>query len=865
MDSAPEPERVDAERDSSGPARRWVVPAIAIILGAVALLSLRADLHAMRYRQLRLALRAFPTHTLWLAAMATVAAYAVLPAYDLLALRYVRRPLGLARTAATSLLAYAFSQTIGLASLTSASIRYRFWTAWGLSGVEVAQGVAFTTVSLWLGIATVGGAGLVFGTLPPGSVLSVAPVALRALGILLLLVPACYLAWCALDRRPFTVAGWRFDTPNAQVAALQIVASSVDWLLATVVLYTLLEPLGVRLGTLVPVFVVGQLLGLVSHVPGGLGVFESVVIASLRSVAPAEQVLPALVAYRAIYYLFPFLAGVAGLAGYELTRRRASLIAVARVAGRWVPGAVPYFLSITTFAAGLLLMFSGATPGIHARLRWLDAFFPLAVIEVSHFAASVAGVILVLLANGIRRRLDAAYHLTVLALVVGIAGSLLKGADYEEALALSIVLAAFIPARAHFFRRAALTSEPLAPGWIAALTLAIVATIWLGLFSYGRTVFSNDLWWRFAAVADAPRFLRAMGGTTAVVVAFALARVMRPAKARSLPPAASDLARAKAVAMSCPDVRAHLALLGDKSLLFSDTGRSFIMYGVSGRSWVALGDPIGIPAEHNELAWRFRELAHTHGGWPVFYQVSRDMLPLCIDLGLTLLKLGEEAHVPLASFTLDGGSRRGLRRTMHEVERAGTTFEIVGPESVERLLPELEAVSNDWLAAKRTREKGFSLGFFDPEYLSHFPLALARRDGAIVAFANIWTSDARETASVDLMRFSSAAPRGVMEYLFVRLMQWARSEGYAMFDLGMAPLSGFEPRALAPAWHRLGGLVYRHGEHFYHFRGLRQYKEKFDPIWEPRYLGAPGGLALPRILANVTSLVSGGLAGAVRR
>jgi phosphatidylglycerol lysyltransferase len=104
-----------------------------------------------------------------------------------------------------------------------------------------------------------------------------------------------------------------------------------------------------------------------------------------------------------------------------------------------------------------------------------------------------------------------------------------------------------------------------------------------------------------------------------------------------------------------------------------------------------------------------------------------------------------------------------------------------------------------------------------------------------------------------------------MEFLFVRLMLWARSEGYALFDLGMAPLSGFEPRALAPAWHRLGGLVYRHGEHFYHFRGLRQYKEKFDPIWEPRYLATPGGLAIPRIVANVASLISGGLTGVVRK
>jgi phosphatidylglycerol lysyltransferase len=230
-----------------------------------------------------------------------------------------------------------------------------------------------------------------------------------------------------------------------------------------------------------------------------------------------------------------------------------------------------------------------------------------------------------------------------------------------------------------------------------------------------------------------------------------------------------------------------------------------------------------------------------------------------------MLKLGEEAHVPLATFSLDGGSRRGLRRTLHDVERSGTTFEIVTPERIPALLPALEAVSDAWLASKRTREKGFSLGFFDAEYLRNTPIALAWCGGEIVAFANVWTSEAKHTVSVDLMRFSEQAPRGVMEYLFVKLMLWARDEGYREFDLGMAPLSGFERRALAPAWQRLGALVYRHGEHFYHFRGLRQYKEKFDPEWEPRYLAAPGGLAIPRILANVTGLVSGGLVGVVRK
>jgi phosphatidylglycerol lysyltransferase len=836
-----------------------------VVAGVLGLGALRAEVHALRYRDLSAAVRALPRSSILLAALATLLAYAILPGYDALALRYVGRSLGVRRTVFASVVAYGFSQTIGLAALAGASIRYRFWTSWGLSAAEVAQGVAFTTATLWLGVATVGGVACLIGGLPAAGAGPLSPSTVHALGVVLLALPVGYVVWNWRARRPLSIAGWRFSAPGVRVAAMQIAVASADWLLASLVLYALLAPLGVGLGTLVRVFVLGQVIGLVSHVPGGLGVFESVVVLALRPVASAQAVLPALIAYRAIYYAAPFATAAVALAGYELTRRGGSVVSAVRAAGRWVPGTVPYFLSLTTFAAGVLLMFSGATPAVHARLRWLDAFFPLAVIEVSHFAASVAGVILILLANGIRRRLDAAYHLAVLALVVGIAGSLLKGADYEEALALVVVLAAVLPAREHFFRRAAITSEPITPGWIAALALAIVATAWLGLFSYGHVVFSNNLWWRFATAADAPRFLRAMAGTAAVVVAFSLARLLRTARPRATRPAPADLARAKVVANRCPDVRAHLALLGDKSLLFSDSGNAFIMYGVSGRSWVALGDPLGPPAEHAELAWKFRELAHLHGGWPVFYEVSPDLLPLWIDLGLTLLKLGEEAHVILPEFGLEGGSRRGLRRTTHDVERTGTTFEIVPPELVPPLLPQLEAVSDDWLAAKRTREKGFSLGYFDAEYLANFPIAIARRDGDIVAFANVWSSDARQTASADLMRFSSAAPRGVMEYIFVKLMLWARDEGYQTFDLGMAPLSGFERRALAPAWHRLGELVYRHGEHFYHFRGLRQYKEKFDPVWEPRYLAAPGGLAIPRILANVTALVSGGITGVVRK
>jgi phosphatidylglycerol lysyltransferase len=155
-------------------------------------------------------------------------------------------------------------------------------------------------------------------------------------------------------------------------------------------------------------------------------------------------------------------------------------------------------------------------------------------------------------------------------------------------------------------------------------------------------------------------------------------------------------------------------------------------------------------------------------------------------------------------------------------------------------------------------EKGFSLGYFDRTYLARWPTAVIEREGTICAFANLWPGPDHVEVSVDLMRYRHDAPKDVMESLFMHLLQWGQQQGYQRFALGMAPMSGFERSQVAPMWNRIGRLVYERGGSFYNFQGLRAYKEKFDPVWEPRYLAYPGGLVLPRALADVSALVSGG-------
>jgi phosphatidylglycerol lysyltransferase len=265
------------------------------------------------------------------------------------------------------------------------------------------------------------------------------------------------------------------------------------------------------------------------------------------------------------------------------------------------------------------------------------------------------------------------------------------------------------------------------------------------------------------------------------------------------------------------------------------------------------------------LIRRFFERCDDYGGVPVFYQVGKEKLHQYADFGLAFAKLGEEACVDLHGFSLDGAENKPFRLVLNRFGRSGMAFRVVPADEAEALLPRLREVSDAWLLDKRTSEKGFSLGFFTEDYVRRFPVALVEEGGHIVAFATVWPGPGRVELSVDLMRYRPDAPRNVMEALLLNLMLWGKEEGYARFNLGMAPLSGLEPSPVAPVWTRIGSFLFQRGEALYNFQGLRTYKDKFHPAWEPRYLAYPGGLALARITADVSALIAGGYGGIFRR
>jgi phosphatidylglycerol lysyltransferase len=849
---------------SREPVRPGLHALLAVALFAVALLVLHRELREVHYTDIVRAIEALPGRRFIVAVFLTAANYLVLTGYDQLAIRHIGKRIKVARVAVASFVSYAIANNVGFQLLSGTAARYRFYSRWGIDAEDLARVVVFCSSTFWLGLLALGGWSLTFAPHPALYAYAAVPI-LRTLGLLLLTTAAAYLVLALVRRAPLVIRRFEISIPRPALVLGQLVLSVADWLLAAAVLYALLPSGGPGFGVLVGAFLAAQLIGLVSHVPGGLGVFEGVMLLSLAAFFEPEELLASLVLYRVVYYLLPLAFSLTILAIDEALLRRRQIARMGTLLGGLSTQLAPTVLAFFTFAAGVVLLLSGALPPDPDRIRWLDRYLPLGMFEASHFLGSVVGVILLFVAQGIRRRLNSAYYVALAGLAIGIASSLIKAADYEEAIILTALLLAFLPTRPAFARQASFLDAPFSPGWTVAAAAAIGASIWLGLFAHRHVEYTGELWWRFALNHDAPRFLRASVGATVALLAFGVARLIRPAAAEAPPPSDQDLADAGRIISAQSATLPLLVFLRDKSVLFDAARSSFLMYGVQGQTWVALGDPVGPTASAPALVRQFLERVDDFGGTPVFYQVKGDGLHRYADFGLTFIKLGEEAHVRLADFTLAGSAYRDQRAAINRLVSEGAEFEVISSVNVPPIMEELRAVSDDWLAHQRASEKGFSLGFFEPSYLGRCPVAVVRLAGRIVAFANVWPGADREELSVDLMRFREAAPKRVMDALFGWLMLWGKEQGYAWFTLGMAPLSGLESGPLAHTWSRLGHWVFRHGGALYSFQGLRAFKEKFHPQWSPRYLAYPGGLGLPRVLADITALVAGGYKRTVPR
>jgi phosphatidylglycerol lysyltransferase len=842
-------------------ARRLAVPLVVLTFGLAAI-ALFSDLaQSFDYHALLKALRRTPMASIGLSICAAALSFAALVGRDACAVRYVRAQVPLLAPLLAGFCGSALSNAVGIGTLTGAAVRYRIYGVVGVKVHDIARLLLFIAAAFGLGLTGFGALSCLLEAGPVGQLLGWPSDLLRGIAGVTLVGTLGFVLFClpgTLRIGQFVLAG-----PGKMLAAAQLALTAIRLAGAAAALWILLPDMSISFFSFVAVFSAATAVSVISNVPGGVGVFEAVVLWALRSKALPDQVVAALLVYRGIYYILPLMLSAWLLAVFEvrLAVRNGPKLQddpLARTAARLSPS----FIGVISFVTGIMLLVSGATPTFGYRLSLLSTHMPLWTVEASHFLGSLLGVVFLFVAKGLFDRRDGAWWLTLLLAVTSLVLSLAKGLAYGEATFLAVFIVLLLATRRQFGRPASMLRQPLALGWFATVGLILASGFLILLFAFhGADYSTGELWWEFEFDAQAPRALRALLGASVLAMSLGLWELLRAPQGLAPAPDTSVIEQAARVIRDQDRSDALLALMGDKSFLFSASKAAFLMFGKRGRSWIALFDPIGPRVEWPELIKRFVELASAHGGRAAFYQVRPDSLPYYLDAGLTVMKLGEEACVQLPSFTLTGGRSTHIRYALKRGERDGLSFELVSPGHATLVMGSLAAISADWLEARQGAEKGFSVAAFASDFLASQWVALVREHGAPVAFATVMTTAHGRDASVGLMRHMRDASPYAMEFLFTKLILGLKELGYSKLSLGMAPLSGVESTPLSSRWHRLVPLIWRHGNRLYNFQGLRAFKDKFNPVWEPRYLAASGTLGPFVALADAVGLIGAAFKG----
>ena len=810
-----------------------------LLLAAVAVVGWK-ELRQVDLVQVRSLLRATDTARVLLILVATAANLALAGVYDVFALGPRDRPPAITRRLSVGIVAFAWSNFLTIGPLAGPALRIWLYGSMGVALDRARRALLTILVAFTLGLLAWCAAAALPLPGPFGAPASRTLVAAGLLAALALLSARIPLLWRGETRR------------ERQVASLGLAAVAfADWLLAWLVFHAAVKTQvpSIDAAASLPTFFFGQLVGLASLVPGGFGSADLFWGARLSTLAgDHDRIAAALVLYRSIYYILPFLFASLFLAGRVVS------------AGRRTAAIVRTGLASYAFLCGAVLLASAASPSLADRSKWLQETVPLILVEISHGTSIALGFLLIVMSRGLARGYRSSHRISVALFLAAALTTFLKGLDYEEAILALAAVALLLIFRAVFERQGRL--HPSVEFVASAALAAVLLFGAVGLGSYDAWPDVPSAFSRFAFLAHEERFVRGLiilGAVAAIVV---LRLGQRPRSPDVLPSAAAIDDALGTIRTQGRGTQALLVATGDKSIFRSPgAGDGFVLYRTAGRFLVAWADPVCAPGLERRLLADFTEHAADWDREAVLYQISPQLLPAAHDLGFVFFKLGEEATIDLGVFDLKGNKAKAQRHAVNVVERAGGRFRLVEGAELAALLPALRRVSDAWLAGKKTSEKAFSLGRFDEPYLLRFPCAIVESaDGRVVAFANVLEGPMNEEISVDMMRYDGTVDPAIgtgMEYLLLSLMRDAKARGFRRFNLGMAPLATVGEARRARPIERLARQFFLHGEAWYNYQGLRRFKERFHPSWEPRYMAYRRPWDWPFAVAATTQLISG--------
>lgn len=837
------------------------------------------ELRSIQWKEVRIAFAAIDRHRFAFAALCLVANYALLTLYDWLAFRVLGVKLAWSAVAPRAAAAFAFSNFVGLGFVSGAAVRLRLYRDLVPAPATLAKVIALNGISLWGGLFATVGIALFLCAEPmmiPGKLTDVRNFAPVLVGL-----PAAWVLFTATGGLlPDRIRDILPPLKPLHILGLLMLAA-LDWVTLAAIYLALLGPIPEKhLIAGATGFWLSYLFAMISVIPAGIGIFEAAITHFLGPIRPAEEVLASALAYRILYYLFPWLLATLGM----------GIVAAVPAVGRLTPGLserlrrfeptmqeiVTETLAVLAFVCGAVLWISAALPAFGGRLEIAQWAFPLPgyLVATSHFLTVVAGALLILASFGLQQRHRESWLLVMGTLLAGALFTFLKGLDFEESILLVVVAALFWWARDRYDRAGHALSPRLArTAWGAVLACCLAYGV-IGLWIHRDKGYDPELWTSLAMNKDQARFLRSLIPVAGMLGWLAFSFRWKGTTPAVPLPMRSDLEAAERIARE--HARSTLALLeglGDKAIWFSRGREAFLAWQQRGRTLLALGEPVGPGPAQRELIREFRRYADEWDLIPAFYQVPQERLPDYHALGFSFFQLGEEGFVDLAAFKDPGPDASFAREARanaagepaDELEPGpGFAFEVMPPlakrsdEAARSLLHEMRVISESWLAGQKGEEKRFSVAFFEESWIRSFPIALVRRAGTertLLGYGVVLgTADKKELAA-DLVRWRPEEGDDVQEELFARLVAWGKAGGYASFSLGLSPLRASGAEAFARL-EKASRVLFLFGERFYNFRRLRRFEERFTPRWEPRFLAVPGEHQVARALLDAALLIS---------
>lgn len=530
-------------------------------------------------------------------------------------------------------------------------------------------------------------------------------------------------------------------------------------------------------------------------------------------------------------------------------------------------------LALIVLGSGMVNLYSVAGRALPERAAILREIFPLVFIHLSRFFALLTGFALVILSINIYKRKKRAFQITLILTILSVFFYLTKGLDYEEATLSVILIILLILNRKIFTVESSIPSLKwgfiqLAVAFVAALIYGIAGFWFLDTrefginFSIGESIKQTLEY--LSLVGDpgivpktrhAVWFLDSLDAITIMAIAYAFFALFRPVVYRFRTyPHERKLAQ-EITARYGRSGLDYFKYWPDKTYFFSPSQQCYLAYRVGGGYAVVLGDPVGPDEEIEPTIRSFVEYCANNDWRTIFHQALPDFLPIYKKLGFRKLKIGDDAVVDLPSFSLNGKEAKKLRHEVNLLEKQGVKFACFDPPITAEIMLQLKQVSDAWLQIPGRRERRFTLGLFDHDYIRSTPVyAAIDANGKILAFVNGIPSFHKGEATIDLMRHLPDAPPGVMDYLFIKLFSLKKEEGYQRFNLGMAPMAGFSEHEEASAEERAVHYFMQQLNFLFSYQGLLHYKAKFATIWEPRYTIYRNVLNLPRVARAISEV-----------